>query len=244
MKPLKRAIFNQPSGRPISLRPLALLCGVLLVGIAPGTAMAALPAPAVPAGTPVTGSGIPASEDRKLAAFENLQVDLVATVTVTQSDAFTCTIKADDNLLPLILTELSGKTLRIHAKETFSSAHPVTIAITLPVLSRATLNGAGNLTLMGVTKKSLVAAINGTGTLIANGQTETLTATLNGACNLRAEALETATATVTLTGTGNAKVRATDLLQATVYGTGTVIYTGQPKKIEKSVFGIGAVTAE
>jgi hypothetical protein len=97
---------------------------------------------------------------------------------------------------------------------------------------------------MGVTKKSLVAAINGTGTLIANGQTETLTATLNGACNLRAEALETATATVTLTGTGNAKVRATDLLQATVYGTGTVIYTGQPKKIEKSVFGIGAVTAE
>ena len=198
----------------------------------------------MPAGTSVKGSGPPASEDRKLAAFENLQVDLVAAVSVTQGDAFTCTIKADDNLLPLILTELSGKTLRIHAKETFASAQPVTIAITLPVLARAALNGAGNLTLTGVTKKSLVAAINGTGTLTANGQTQTLTATLNGACNLRAEALETATATVILTGTGNAKVRATDLLQATVYGTGTVIYSGQPKKIEKSVFGTGAVTAE
>ncbi len=214
------------------------------MGLAPGTAMAAVPAPAVPAGTSVKGSGTLASEDRKLAAFENLQVDLVAAVTVTQGDKITCAVKADDNLLPLILTERSGKTLRIHTKETFSSAHPVTIAITLPVLSRATLNGAGNLTLTGVTKKSLVAAINGTGSLTAKGQTETLTATLNGACNLRAEGLETATATVILTGTGNAQVRATDLLQATVYGTGSVTYTGQPKKVEKSVFGTGAVTAE
>lgn len=208
------------------------LAGVLLCTLLAGWATAE---------TELKGSGTVTTENRKLEQFEDLQLDMVADVTLTKGEKITCTIKADDNLLPLILTELSGKSLRIHTQESFSSRARVTITITLPVLKSATVNGIGTLTLTKVTKDSLMATINGTGIITATGHAETLTAAVNGAGALHAAGLETKTTTVTITGTSNADVHASDFLKATVYGTGTVSYTGQPKKIEQSAFGGGQV---
>lgn len=225
----------KPTFQPLNRRPtfgFPRLAGVLLCILLAGSATAE---------TELKGSGTVITENRNLEPFEDLELDMVADVTLTKGEKITCTIKADDNLMPLILTELSGKALRIHTRESFSSRVRVVITITLPVLKSATVNGIGTLTLTDVTKDSLVATINGTGTITATGHAETLTAALNGAAALHATGLKTKTTTVTLSGTSNADVHAIEFLKATVYGTGTVSYTGDPKKIEQSAFGGGKV---
>jgi hypothetical protein len=189
----------------------------------------------------IKGSGIVTTENRNLEPFEDIQLDTVADVTLTKGEKITCTIKADDNLLPMILTERTGKTLRIHTKVSYTSHTRVAITITLPVVKSATVNGIGTLTLTNVTKDSVAAAINGTGTITATGHVESLAATINGAGALHAAGLEVKAITITLTGTSNADVHAIDFLKATVYGTGTISYTGQPKRIEQSAFGGGQV---
>ncbi|MGD8956253.1 MAG: DUF2807 domain-containing protein [Chromatiaceae bacterium] len=195
----------------------------------------------VVSGEVVEGSGNRASEQRELGDFDELRLHINASVTVTAGETPKCEITADDNLLPLILTQRSGNTLEISAQESYSTRQAITIAIEVPVLRSAENSGSGTIRIDGVTRDTLALAINGSGDISARGRVIQLRAAINGSGNLRAAALETTTATVAINGSGNAEIHARDALTANINGSGDLAYQGSPASVRTAINGSGSV---
>ncbi len=195
----------------------------------------------VVSGEVVEGSGNRASEQRDLGDFDQLRLHINANVTVTAGQTPKCEITADDNLLPLILTQRSGNTLRISAQESYSTRQAITIAIEVPVLTSAENSGPGTIRIEGVTRDTVALAINGSGDISARGQVMQLEAAINGSGDLRAAALDAATATVSINGSGNAEVHAREAVTANINGSGDLSYQGSPASVSTVINGSGNV---
>lgn len=212
----------------------------------------------------VTGSGKAATEDRQVGAVTDVTLSGIGNLTIRQGDTPGLSVTADDNLLPLIETETSGKKLSIRTKSGFNlkPTAPMTITLTVPKLERLSvsgtgnattekltgenltvkLSGAGNATLRDVTCKTLTISLSGAGNATITGSAEKATATISGAGEIDASGFKVAAAEVKVSGAGNASVWATDTLKAKVSGAGDVTYKGSPK-IDKKVSGAGSVKA-
>jgi hypothetical protein len=115
------------------------------------------------------------------------------------------------------------------------------LRVTLPKLNALALNGAGNLTLNGMTGGELVIVVAGAGNLEAGGEVKTLTVRVNGAGNADLQRLVAQEAYVTLNGAGTVELHATQRLDATVNGVGSIQYLGQPAQLNTQLNGIGRI---
>lgn len=213
----------------------------------------------------VTGSGKAATEDRQVGPVTDVTLSGIGNLTIRQGDTPSLSVTADDNLLPLIETETSGKKLTIRTKSGFNlkPSGPLNFTLTVPRLERLSvsgsgnaatekltseeltvkLSGAGNATLRDLTCKTLTISLSGAGNATVTGSAEKAKATISGAGEIDASNFKVATAEVKVSGAGNAAVWATDELKAKVSGAGDVTYKGSPK-IDKKVSGAGSVKAQ
>jgi hypothetical protein len=212
---------------------VALLCA--------GAALAFLLLSCERIGGVVVGSGTRASETRDLATFDTIVLEGSADITISPGEEHQRVVTADDNIVPLILTESANGRLRISAKESYSTRQGVTIAITMSVLEELVLNGSGDIKAAGVAKDELDIRINGSGDVTVKGEVGSLTAVVTGSGDLRFGALRAARAEITINGSGDADVWATDALRAEVNGSGDITYTGNPSEVSTSVHGSGTV---
>ena len=164
-----------------------------------------------------------------------------AKVTITPGDKAKCKITADDNILPLIITEHFGKVLRITATESYSSRHGVKIAIEVPFLTKAQINGSGAISIVGATAEELALVINGSGDIYANGEVTELRARINGSGNVYAADLQAKKVMVILNGSGDADIHVIDNLTIKVNGSGGVSYSGTPSTVNSSLNGSGRI---
>jgi hypothetical protein len=67
---------------------------------------------------------------------------------------------------------------------------------------------------------------------------------MTGASRLNAEALQTERAELSLTGASRAEVNVTDTLKVSITGAGKVIYSGNPRRVERDVTGAGTIRAK
>jgi hypothetical protein len=210
----------------------------------------------------VAGSGKAATEDRQVGPVTDVTLSGIGNLTIRQGDSPSLSVTADDNLLPFIETETSGKKLTIGTKSGFNlkPSKPITITLTVPKLERLSvsgagnaaadklsgenltvkLSGAGNATLREVTCKTLSISLSGAGNAVLTGTAEKATATISGAGEIDASGFKVASAEVKVSGAGNAAVWATEELKAKVSGAGDVTYKGDPK-VDKKVSGAGSV---
>jgi hypothetical protein len=205
------------------------------------------------------GSGVVASEERKIGDVDAIVLDSAADVAVTVGGEPTLTIETDDNLLPIITTHVEGNTLTISSAENYSTNLGVKIKITCPRLQSLVLNGAGDITTNEVASedlevtvngsgniwtapsvKKLTAEITGSGNVKGRGSADSLEAKVSGSGSLDSEALVAKNATIALSGSGSATVKVTDLLDADVSGSGSISYHGNPT-VTSSVSGSGRV---
>lgn len=212
-------------------------------------------------GNILEGSGESATEERELGDFNRIQLDVSADVTVTTGKKPHYKITADDNILPLILSRVSGNTLRISSQESFSSSRRIKIAIAVPRITSAEIQGSGNIDIKDVMKGQIDLAvsgsgnievkdvmkdqidlvISGSGNITVSGEVARLKATINGSGDLHAGGLKSATTTITVNGSGDANVHIIDALTANVRGSGNITYTGSPSKVHTSVKGSGHI---
>jgi hypothetical protein len=64
---------------------------------------------------------------------------------------------------------------------------------------------------------------------------------MTGASELNASGLQTKTAEISTTGAADAEIAVTDTLKVAITGAGKVIYSGNPKTIEKRISGAGSI---
>lgn len=210
----------------------------------------------------VTGSGNVKSESRDVSGFSEVALLGSGSLSIEQTGTESLTIEADDNVLPLIQSTVSGGRLTIGPKENTSITNIKTLNYKLTVkdLNALDLSGSGNVTApkinsdamslkisgsgnisIGVTANSLGTTVSGSGEVTVSGKAARQQLTISGSGNYKAGDLESKEATVKVSGSGNATLKVSDALDATISGSGNIEYTGNPT-VTQNVSGSGRVT--
>jgi hypothetical protein len=217
------------------LARFALLCLVAL------TAACAAPAP-IPARV-VVGFGRAVTETRTVAAgFDRVVLSGVGTVDVRVGEAESLAVRADENVLPHLLTRVRGRDLEL-AVEPGVRLEPVggvAYTVTVPRLSGLRVDGAGQLRATGLRGDALEVRVAGAGSVVLDGEVDTQDVLIAGVGRYDAGALRSRAAVVTVQGAGWASVDAREELRTRIDGAGTVQYRGEPR-VQREVHGVGVV---
>jgi hypothetical protein len=195
-------------------------------------------------GEQVVGSGARKTERRDVADFNRLVVEGAYRVEVTCGGGRprSLEIEADDNLLPLIKTDVEGGRLRIHGERGMQTETMPRVRISVADLAEVSIPGASDFSLEGLDNDAFKLGVEGASKFRATGATGRFDITLDGAGLVDARDLRAANVTAVNNGAGTITVRASDSLDATVNGVGTVDYYGDPKTVNPKVNGIGKIT--
>jgi Putative auto-transporter adhesin, head GIN domain len=188
----------------------------------------------------VHGSGIRKTEKRELAAFNAIETSGAFDVTVDCQKPTAFEIEGDDNILPLVTTEVRDGVLRVRTTKGYSSSGGIALRISLPDLVSLKSTGAGKFNVSGVKNDRFEVQSTGAATVVASGQSKQVKIGSTGAGTIDAHDLRADNADVNVTGAASVDVYVTTELDVTVSGAGRVTYTGSPK-INKRVSGAGQV---
>ncbi len=190
----------------------------------------------------VEGSGVSASEDRQVAAFKAVALAGSFAVEVEVGPAQSVRVEADDNIVPIVVTEVVGDVLKISSRQNFSTRGPIKVRVTTPQLAAVEHSGSGSIEVRAIDADLFTASLDGSGMVRLAGKAGTLTASIDGSGSLEAADLTTQSATVALSGSGGAKIHARERVVATISGSGSVQHTGGAKDVVSNIRGSGSVT--
>jgi hypothetical protein len=189
----------------------------------------------------VQGSGNLQTEKRNAADFKSIDVGGVFEVEVVAQKDFSVEVEADDNLLQYIRTEVKGGTLEIKADKRLSPKNPIHIRVSAPNIEKLEVSGVSKLSLTNLQNDSLKIDVSGASKVMIDGATKNLDVELSGASRLDAENLKSENANVDGSGASNASLSVSGDLKVDLSGASKVIYTGNPKNLEKSTSGASSV---
>jgi hypothetical protein len=190
----------------------------------------------------VQGSGARATETRDVAAFRSLDLNGSEDVLVTIGDKTEVVVETDDNIVPLIATEVSNDTLRVYSKESYNSRLGVKLRITTPSLQSMSLAGSGDVRVSKLQEKSFTVSIAGSGDVKVEGSAEDVRVSISGSGDVDLSGMSAKKSSVDVAGSGNVKVNVTELLSARIAGSGDVRYRGNPR-VEQQILGSGSLSA-
>ena len=189
----------------------------------------------------IKGSGIRLKQKREVAPFTSIAMNGAFDIDVVCQKQQGLEIEADDNLLPLITTEVSNNVLHIKSKRSFSVNDPIKVTISLPNLEGVSVNGAGKFDIAGLNNDKFEIDANGATTIRVAGETKLLDIDSNGAGKIDAHRLRATRGVVEAKGVARVDVNVTEQLEVTVSGPSHVTYQGDPV-VNKTVNGPGSVS--
>jgi len=189
----------------------------------------------------VKGSGIGKTEKRSVTSFDSLDVGCPGSFQVLSQGQESLEISGDDNIIPLITTEVKNHTLYIRSSETYAPKDKLQIVISIPDVKRFVFAGAGDANLANVKNDRMEIVMSGAGSVTASGETKEADITLSGAGSVDAKNLHAVNARVNSTGVGTVDIYATGQLDASAVGVGEVNYYGSPKVVNRKAVGIGSI---
>jgi hypothetical protein len=190
----------------------------------------------------VKGSGVVKTEKRSLAPYTALEVSCPASLEVRLQEPESSEISGDDNLIPLITTEVKNNTLYIRSTQEIAPREKLRISLSNPDLIRFTFSGAGDANVSNIKNDRIEIVLSGAGDLTASGETKEAAIKLSGAGRVDAKNLLAAKAKADSTGVGSLDVYATEQLEAKASGVGEINYYGSPKIVKKDASGIGSIS--
>lgn len=190
------------------------------------------------------GSGVAATQTRDVPAFHSVELAGGNNVVIHVGGKQSVVVKADDNLLNRVTTNVQSGTLVIgNTPGSLTTKSPMSVEVTVPTLNALTLAGGGNIVVNGIKAESLTVALSGSGNVTGSGTATSLGVTLDGSGNVWFTRVAAKDVHAVLSGSGNIFITATKSLDASVPGSGTISYAGNPQVVTKSVTGSGAISA-
>jgi hypothetical protein len=188
------------------------------------------------------GSGTIVTEPRDVSGITAISLSGSGKLRVEQGTTEALTITADDNLLPLLTSEVRDGRLHLGVKPNTSIRPSKTIVYNVKVksLDGVDLSGSGDIDLKDLDGKQLEVKVSGSGSLTAAGKVEKLGVRITGSGKSRTEGLACKSAAITISGSGNVVVAANEELDVKISGSGSVQYVGDPK-VTKRISGSGSV---
>jgi len=188
----------------------------------------------------VKGSGNRQTQKREIEPFTSISAEGAFNIDVTSQKPLGLAIEGDDNILPLITTEVSNSVLHIKNTHGYSVHEPINIRISVPDLESLSVSGAGNISVSGLKNEKFEINANGAPTITVAGETGLIDIDTNGAGKIDAHKLRASKGVVDSKGVSNVDIYANDQLDVTVTGPSHVTYEGDPK-VTKTVHGPGSV---
>jgi len=186
------------------------------------------------------GSGNRQVQKREIDPFTSIAAEGAFHIDVTSQKPVSLEVEGDDNILPLITTEVSGGVLRIRNNRGYSTNEPIEVRITVPDLEGVSVSGAGDVSISGLKNDKFEIRSNGAPTITVTGETGLVDIDTNGAGKIDAHRLTAAKGIVDSKGVSKVDVHANDQLDVTVTGPSRVTYEGDPK-VNKTITGPGSV---
>jgi hypothetical protein len=189
----------------------------------------------------VSGSGNIVTDKRDLAGFKAIDVGGIFKLEVTAQQDYSVEVIADDNLQPIIKTELDGDVLRISADKHIKSHEPIVIRISAPDIENVEASGASNVDISNLKNAEFTVNTSGASKVAVQGETELLNIDVSGASKINAEGLKAENARVDASGASNVSVFALDELRADASGASRIVYIGTPKNVTNKTSGASSV---
>lgn len=187
------------------------------------------------------GSGKVVTESRDISDFSGVDVSGVFQVEITAQKDFGVEVEADDNLIPLIKTEVRGGVLHIKSERRLSTNNGLKIRISAPDIESIEASGASKVNLAGVKNNELRIDTSGASKIDLAGETAKLSVDVSGASYIDGENLKAENADIDASGASHVNVFSTNVLKIGASGASKVIYSGSPKSVEKSTSGVSSV---
>ena len=210
-------------------------------------------------GPAIAGSGISKSETRTLPSFDAIDLSGDFDVFVEVGPPRSLVVTGDDNLLPLVRTEVRNGTLHIDREQDFRSHRDVKIEISVESLRGFRSGGSSDVVVRNVRARAFDVGVSGSSELTASGEFGDLDASISGSGEIRMEGtadeieasvsgsgeldlreVAARTARIGVSGSGDATVNVRERLEASVSGSGDVRYVGRPA-VERDLSGSGSV---
>jgi hypothetical protein len=196
----------------------------------------------------IEGSGTVRRESRTVAGFTGIVIEGSGNVTFSQADSQTVTVETDDNLLPIVKTEVRAGILYLGFKEGAKTRHvsQLEFLVSVPKLTAVKISGSGNLHATGLIRAEaltleisgsggiyseldvgrLDVTISGSGGITAEGKADQISVAISGSGSVQGHDLVSETATVSVNGSGEAVINARRTISINVSGSGRVAYGG------------------
>lgn len=210
----------------------------------------------------IKGKGATVTEIRDLTGFNKISLSIDGNVNYLQDSVYFVEISAQQNVLDVITTEISGGELKIGANRWIRKHNGIKIIIHSPDLRAMDLSGSGNMesssdiltpdlelnvsgsgniTLASVHTDQLEATISGSGNIqVSAGMTTNQKAKISGSGNIEMDGLTANESDAKISGSGSVSVWSVNHLKATISGSGDVKYKGNPI-VNTNISGSGSV---
>ncbi len=189
----------------------------------------------------VQGSGTAKTEQRSVSGFSKINAGGAVHLEITTQKDFAVSIEADDNLLSLIKTDVSGDTLKIYSEGRISPKTKINVKISIPELKDLDISGASTAVASGVKTDSLELGASGASKIKIDGEAKELKSDASGASGIDAEGLTVENADVQASGASSSTFSATNELKADASGASTIYYTGEPKNLNQKSSGASSI---
>jgi hypothetical protein len=188
----------------------------------------------------VAGSGKLQREKREVGSFTSVSTEGAFDIKIVCQKPQSLEIEGDDNILPLVSTEVSNNVLHVRNLRGYSVSEPITLRISVPDLEGIYSSGAGTVEVSGLKNEKFEVEANGAPTIKAAGETKVLKIDANGAGKIDTHKLRAMDVEVDSKGVSRVQVHAEERLDVTVSGPSKVIYEGDAV-VKKTVNGPGSV---
>ena len=151
----------------------------------------------------VVGSGNSVTETRQLAEFDEIEFRVAGDFKVTIAEKATpLEIDADDNILPLITTEVVDGRLIVDSERPFKTKHSPDFKVAVTSLNRVIVQGAGDMTVRGLDNYKFELEINGSADVRLSGKSDELKIAVNGSGDVHAYELSARQTDISIAGSG------------------------------------------
>lgn len=188
----------------------------------------------------VRGSGNRIKEKRDVGSFTSISTEGAFEIEVVCQKAPSLEIQGDDNILPLVSTDVSNNVLHVRSTRNYSVSESIVIKIAVADLSGISASGAGSFVVTDVKNDKFEITANGAPTIRVSGETKALNIDANGAGKVDTHKLRAGRVEVKSKGVAKVEVYASEQLDVTVSGPSQVIYHGDAV-VHKTVHGPGSV---
>jgi hypothetical protein len=191
----------------------------------------------------VKGSGNIKTETRDVPKFTGIDLSGAIEMEVTAQKSQSVEIETDDNILPLITTEVKNGMLYISNQQKVNWSSPIKVRISVENLDALNASGVVKVNASGIKSDKFTLDASGASKINLDGDTNALSIDTSGASVINAENLKSVNADVDASGACKVSVYASESVDADASGVSKINYSGSPKTVNKKSSGASSVSA-